>query len=243
VNVADERNIGVDDAALDRAALEALAVAHATPPPPALRERLLRAARKPEPAGPSRRSLVVWRMVGTLAAGIAIALGVQLVRVTRLAETRGVQLAALARARDELQARIDEQGRTLVRMQESLASQATVLQVLSAPQTITAALSATESGTGTARVLADATTGEAAIVVSGLPPAPPGKIYELWAIRGDVPPEPAGLFAVESTAATIARVARVPRVAEVNAFAVSIEPTTGSKSPTGPIVLAGQVTG
>jgi anti-sigma-K factor RskA len=241
--VADERNIGVDDAALDNAALEALALAHATPPPPALRARLLRAAHTADTGKTSRRSVVAWRIVGTMAAGIALALGGLLARATRLAETRSIEIASLAQSRDDLQARLDDQARTLVRMQESLASQATVLQVLSAPQTVTAALAATESGSGSARVLADATSGETAIVVSGLPPLPAGKAYELWAIRGDAAPEPAGVFSVEGPNATIARAARVQRLAEVNAFAVSIEPASGSRSPTGPIVLAGRVAG
>ena len=241
--MAEERHIGVDDAALDNAALVALATAHATPPPPVLRTRLLHAARTTPAGRTSHRSVVLWRVVGTVAAGLAIALGGLLARATRLAEIRSAEMAALAQSRDDLQARLDDQARTLVRLQESLASQATVLQVLSAPQAVTAALSATESGSGSARILADASTGETAIVVSGLPPAPPGKTYQLWAIRGDSPPEPAGLFAVESTNATITRAARVQRVAEVNAFAVSIEPASGSRSPTGPVVLAGQVAG
>jgi hypothetical protein len=239
--VADEYPIGVDDPALDDAALEALAAAHATPPPPALRARLLREARRAEVVRPNRRPVLVWRAVGGIAAGLAIAFGVLLAQATRLVESRSAEVAALAQARDELQARLDDQARTLVRLQQSVAAQATVLRVMSAPQTVTAILAATESGAGSGRVLVDATTGEAAVVVQGLPPAPPGKTYELWAIRAEMPPQPAGLFAIETEAATIARVDRVERLAEVTAFAVSVEPASGSRSPTGPIVLAGTV--
>ena len=102
----DERNIGVDDAALDNAALEALALAHATPPPPALRARLLRAAHTADIGKTSHRSVVAWRIVGTMAAGIAIALGGLLARATRLAETRSIEIASLAQSRDDLQARL-----------------------------------------------------------------------------------------------------------------------------------------
>src|SRR5262249_25827571 len=85
VIVADDRSIGVDDPALDDAALEALAAAYATPPPPALRARLLRAARATAPGTAPRRSAGVWRMVGTVAAGLALGLGVLFARATRLA--------------------------------------------------------------------------------------------------------------------------------------------------------------
>ena len=68
-------------------------------------------------------------------------------------------------------------------------------------------------------------------------------MYELWAIRGQNPPEPAGLLAVVSEQAVATKVATVERPGEVTAFAVSVEPTGGSTSPTGPIVLVGPVTG
>jgi len=68
-----------------------------------------------------------------------------------------------------------------------------------------------------------------------------GKTYELWAIRPNTPPEPAGLLDVRG-AALVARVDTVPRPQDVVAFAVSIEPAGGSKSPTGPIVLVGNLT-
>ena len=41
----------------------------------------------------------------------------------------------------------------------------------------------------------DAETGEGAVVLAGVQPLPPDKVYELWALRGDKPPEPAGLLA------------------------------------------------
>ena len=46
----------------------------------------------------------------------------------------------------------------------------------------------------------------------------------------------------EHAARVATRVARIDRAQEVTAFAVSVEPTGGSQSPTGPIVLVGAVT-
>jgi anti-sigma-K factor RskA len=92
-------------------------------------------------------------------------------------------------------------------------------------------------------VIVDPTSGEAAVVLAGLGPAPAGRVYELWAIRGERPPEPAGLVSGEGAGPIAARGARVERPGEVTAFAVSIEPAGGSQTPTGPIVLAGAVAG
>src|SRR5437660_1278980 len=111
------------------------------------------------------------------------------------------------------------------------------------PRTLSASLAPKEGVAGSGRVLVDAASGESVVVVSGLASAPEGKIYELWALRGDRPPEPVGLFAVGPEGSLARRAARVERPAEVTAFAVSIEPTAGSQAPTGPIVLVGAVAG
>ncbi len=91
----------IDDE-IDDVALEALATAYATPPPPALRRRLLAAARGDRTAHAAERAATRWRVVGTIAAGVALALGGLLARSTRLADQRSAQLEALARANAEL---------------------------------------------------------------------------------------------------------------------------------------------
>jgi anti-sigma-K factor RskA len=236
----EDPTIGVDERPLDDAALEALATAYATPPPPRLRARLLAAARRVRPAdrgAPAGR----WRLVGTLAAGLALALGVLLAGAVRRNARLAGDYAALERTNAELAVRVDAQERTLVGLREAVAAQAELMRVLSAPRTITATLAPKEGVAGSGRVLVDAASGETAIVLSGMASPGEGKAYELWAIRGDRPPEPAGVFTVGTGGAVVARGARVERPAEVNAFAVSVEPATGSQSPTGPIVLVGAV--
>ncbi len=235
----EDEHIGVDERALDDAALEALAEAYATPPRPGLRARVLAGARREAPRG------AMWaRVVGAAAAGLVLTLGGLLAREARRTATQTTQLAALARSNQELAVRLADQERALAGLHEALAAQAQVLRVLGGPRTLTAALAPTaEGGRGSGRVLIDPTSGEAAVVLAGLDPAPAGKTYELWAIRGDRAPEPAGLIAAGAEGPTAARAERVAQPAEVTAFAVSIEPAGGSKSPTGPIVLAGAVTG
>jgi anti-sigma-K factor RskA len=231
--------IGVDDLALDDAALEALAEAHAVRPPARLRERVLRGAGPPLRGVPS--SVTRWRAVGALAAGIALVLGGLLARERERTSRQAGELAALRTHNADLIARIEQQGRTLVSLREALDSQVHVLQVLSGPRALTAQLAPKGDGRASGRVLVDVTTGDVALVAADLPDLDAGKTYELWAIRGDRPPEPAGVFVPAAGHATAARLPRLTNPSGVSAFAVSIEPTGGSTSPTGPIVLVGAV--
>jgi anti-sigma-K factor RskA len=245
----DDDLIGVDERELDDLALEALAEAHATAPPARLRAGLVGAVEREATAARTRRALGRWRLVGAIAATIAVVSTGLLVRERGRGEgqlamlaAQSAQLGALAQAKDALEQRLDEQGKTLVGLRETLEAQGQMLRVLSGPRTLTASLAPKEGFAGSGRVLVDAETGEAHVVLAGLPSPGAGKTYELWAIRGDRPPEPAGLIAVGAAPATAARVDRIAVPADVAAFAVSIEPAAGSTSPTGPIVLVGKLT-
>ncbi len=234
---------GTDDRELDGLALEALAEAYATSPPSALRDRMLGAARQETALQRALRARGTWRLVGVVAAGTALVLGGLVARESRLATERGVELAGLAGKNAELGTQLERQRHQLARLETALASQAHVISLMGAPRTVTAALVPREGVTGSARVLVNAASGEAAIVASGLDPAPPGQTYEVWAIRGQGPPEPAGLFAVSAEHTVAARIESVKNPAGVTAFAVSIEPAGGSAAPTGPIVLVGGTVG
>ena len=245
----DDEIIGVDERELDDVALEALAEAHATAAPARLRGRIMSRVSPASNVVPLRRSVTVWRMVGAVAATIALVMTGLYARERGRTEAlqgtiagQSATLASLAQERDTLARRMDTQEKTLVGLRTALESQAQMLRVLSAPRTVTASLAPQEGFAGSGRVLVDAQTGEAHVVLAGLPSPGPGKTYELWAIRGSNPPEPAGLVDVGTTPATAAKVERIAAPAEVAAFALSIEPEGGSKSPTGPIVLVGKVT-
>ena len=245
----DDEPIGVDERPLDDVALEALAEAHAARPSPRLRTRLLDTVQAEAQAARARRTVVRWRAVGSIAAMLALVLGGLLVRERARTEaqratiaTQSAALASLAQERDALARRMDTQEKTLVGLRESLESQAQMLRVLSGPRTLTASLAPKEGFTGSGRVLVDAETGEAHIVLAGLRRPAPGRSTSCGRSAATRPPEPAGLVAVGATPATAARVERIGKPAEVAAFAVSIEPEAGSTSPTGPIVLVGKVT-
>jgi hypothetical protein len=76
--------------------------------------------------------------------------------------------------------------------------------------------------------------------VSGLPPLPLEKSYELWAFVGDQP-MPAGTFDGKEGGATVIPIAKQENLGETPVkFAVSVEPKGGASSPTGAIVLVGE---
>jgi|SRR5579863_4624390 len=77
------------------------------------------------------------------------------------------------------------------------------------------------------------------LVASNLPPAPPGKIYEMWVIPKGGKPVPAGLFqsAPDGTAMYLRKGA--VDVATTGMIAVTLEPEAGSPQPTTtPIIVA-----
>lgn len=77
------------------------------------------------------------------------------------------------------------------------------------------------------------------LIASNLPPAPSGKIYELWVIPKQGAPLPAGLF--QSSAQGNAEYLRGGPLdlATTGAIAVTLEPASGSNAPTStPIIVA-----
>jgi anti-sigma-K factor RskA len=80
-------------------------------------------------------------------------------------------------------------------------------------------------------------TGQAMLMVDGLPPAPAGKEYQFWSIVGRNPPIPGGTF-VPDNVGRGQLTDRVPEQALSGAvFAVTLEPEGGVRAPTGAIFL------
>jgi len=77
-------------------------------------------------------------------------------------------------------------------------------------------------------------TGQAALVLVDVEPAPPGKTYEIWVIE-DGTPQPAGLFDGAPTRRVVPVALAVPRGAVV---AVTLEDEGGVETPQGPLVTS-----
>lgn len=76
-------------------------------------------------------------------------------------------------------------------------------------------------------------------LASNLPPVPPQKAYELWLIPTSGSPVPAGVFKPDAHGSATVINPPLPSGVEAKAFAITIEPETGSSAPTMPIVMIG----
>jgi anti-sigma-K factor RskA len=82
---------------------------------------------------------------------------------------------------------------------------------------------------------------QALLILHGLEPLPPGETYQLWLIPEGRAPIPAGLVSVQAEEPTLFLVQVPSQAQDYASVGVSIEPSSGSTAPTGPIVLLGTV--
>ena len=174
--------------------------------------------------GRSRPRRSTWTLVlsGTMAVGIA-AIAVGLV-VSAAYDRRLTHLAQEAAA-----------------LKQEAERQQSVVALLRDPATQVVALSGLAPSPGArARLLWHATAG-GLFVAQGLPQAPEGKAYELWAVAGAGAPVPAGVFTVDAKGVGSLRVAPIQAAGAVDTFAVTLEPAAGVPAPTGAMYLAGKL--
>ncbi|HEY7782178.1 MAG TPA: anti-sigma factor [Ktedonobacterales bacterium] len=82
---------------------------------------------------------------------------------------------------------------------------------------------------------------DAVLVTSGLPHLPPGRVYQVWLLRGGQP-VPNALFRV-ARGGRGRQIVRAPTtLGDFQVVAVTPEPESGSPAPTGPILLMGELT-
>jgi anti-sigma factor RsiW len=114
------------------------------------------------------------------------------------------------------------------------------LQVATARPTPRLALAATADAPGASGGLAVDANGGALVTVSNLPPLAAGRVYEAWVI--DVSgPKPAGTFLTTSDGRGAVALTQATSPGQV--VAVTAEPSPGTESPTGKVLLKGTVAG
>lgn len=106
-------------------------------------------------------------------------------------------------------------------------------ELLASPQTIVASLAGTEnSPQAKARLVFDKQTGKAFLYVEGLPDAPQGKAYQIWWISDPTKPAPGGTFKTHDNGKGELRDQIPTKDLNAGIFAVTLEPESGSQSPT-----------
>ena len=159
-------------------------------------------------------------MVPWLAAAAAVVIAVYLGQQARKERTaRATAEQALASARLTL----DSTGSALAR-RDSL------IRLLVSPDV----QAVTVSGSGpapSAKYFMDRRAGRVIIAASALPPAAPGRTYQLWGIETGKPPVSLGTFNTDSSGRALASVA-VPAGLRMAVTAVTDEPSGGSPQPT-----------
>ena len=219
------------EAVLRESAETFVALGHAAPPmiPPAhVRDELMRRVQTSSRPRARRFRWVAWG-AGTAAAAVAAAAFTGGLVASRYEKRLGVVARETAQVREQVR-------REQAVLRDELAAARAMADLLRDPATRVVALDglpAAPSASG--RVVWHEKAG-GRLYVTGLPPAPAGKTYELWTIAGPAP-RPAGTFDVDPAgraAHAVAPAADGP----VKVFAVTLEPAGGVPAPTGPMVLA-----
>ena len=105
-----------------------------------------------------------------------------------------------------------------------------VFAILSAPETIVRVSSEGATQPPQGKVFLNPARG-VLLLASNLPPAPEGKIYEMWLIPAGGKPAPAGLFQSESNGTAVYLQKGPVDVASTGAVAVTLEAAGGGLSP------------
>ena len=117
-----------------------------------------------------------------------------------------------------------------------------VLALLSAPDAIRVTLIATNAKPQPqGKAIYRPQTGSLVFLATNFSPLPSKKAYELWLVpTSGAPPIPIGVFKPDSQGSATVLMPPLPKDLQAKAFAITVEPETGSTSPTMPIILAGE---
>ncbi|WP_447976979.1 anti-sigma factor domain-containing protein [Candidatus Nitrospira bockiana] len=141
---------------------------------------------------------------------------------------------------DSLKSELAKHEQEAARLRKALAQRDDMLTLLRSAHVTVVSLSGLEHAKGAgAFLLYDRESQKAFLYAFNMPPLPPGKTYQLWAIVDK--PISAGTFTPDSGQKGRIVVKNLPALSRITKFAVSLEPEGGRPQPTGQIYLAGQV--
>ncbi len=124
--------------------------------------------------------------------------------------------------------------KTLAQTSETLAERDSVLSAFFGPMVHVVSLSEGENQKPSARVFWNHTRKEFIITAFNIPPAPPGKTYQLWAIRNGQAPLSMGTFDTDANGRALAvrPVGEINEAGYIDNCALTLEPAGGSPQPT-----------
>jgi len=214
-------------------------------PPPAVRARLLeRVATEPRAVRPTALARLAplrrlawplaWAATVAAAAALVAYLTLTVADLRREVARRAAEATAHQVAVARLQKQVADLGQEALRQRELLA-------LLSAPDARVITLAGLGPGqSARGRIWWRGGVQPGFFVTSGLPPAPPGKIYQLWVISAGTPFS-GGIFAVDERGAGRLEVGPIPAATKPEVFAVTLEPAGGLPAPSGPMYLAAKL--
>jgi len=201
-----------------------LALSTAGPKPPArARQRLLDAVAQEPRRAPTGRQRPWWALVPVFVAAAMAAMAVFF----------WMQSSKLQRDLADLERRSAQQRADLQRAREIVAT-------LTATDAMTVTLVAARTPPQPqGKVMYVKDRASLIFLASNMPMPPSEKAYELWLIPMKGAPMPAGMFKPDAHGSAMVINPPLPAGMEAKTFAVTIEPETGSPTPTMPIVMMG----
>jgi anti-sigma-K factor RskA len=202
-----------------------LALTSSGPRPPARsRARLMEAIAKEPARPPATRRTPWWAFLGWVtAAAMIVLVAIVSTQNTRL-ESSAEQLALLS---DQQRTELDRARRVVDTLTAQDAMRVSVLPV------------GTKTPPPEGKAIYSRERNGLIFMASNLGPLPAQKAYQLWLIPTQGAPIPAGVFKPDAHGSATIVNPPLPQGVEAKAFAITIEPQQGSKTPTMPIVMMG----
>jgi anti-sigma-K factor RskA len=186
-----------------------------------------------------RKGSDLWRVVlpWAIAASLVIALTASLLSWREERKSYTGSIAELSQARDEMRSEMAELNHDLLKKNVELDL---INSVLDSPRLRVITLKGQEevAGQSSGKIYWDEQQNRW-VVSANLPPAPEGKVYQLWFVTPDRKIS-AGLIETDMSGQGLAMVDGPGDPGSLAAAAITLEPAGGSEQPTLPIYLIGQ---
>ena len=201
-------------------------------------------ADRPPARRPAAGRATGWRIATGLAAAAAIIVAVYAGHLHSQLDQQDLivrsQVASLKAQIADLRTDVSDARLGMAVLRQRLANRERLQRVLLTPGVSLTRLAPLPAAPNASAIVAVSPSNSGAVIeVRGLPPTPPGKVYELWWITKENGPVPAGLFASADSSAITASVAPPPPGQHVLLSAVTLEPMPGVPKPTATMFLKG----